>query len=814
MFERVDLAVPTASGVKARPLRFAWIPIPLFAIAIAAVWFWGAPRAIEPPYLVAILNFILRTATSVFVAYLAARSFGRNGSLSVLLLGCGMLTVGVSSLVSGLAVHFQQVNLAVTVFNTGMAFAGVCHVLMVLIVFGRDNRVVRHARMVVTTAYTLVVLIVAALSYAAAVEATPLFIDPVTGPTPLRQTVLGTAVGMFAFAAVVVGSISRQRTWTFGRWYAMAMALFALGLFAVLIAPVIGGLVGWLGRSATYLGAIYMLVGVWLASSKNGEWDAVLHAALRESEGNFRALADATSEGIAISEDGVIRDANERLANMLGCDLDELIGRSLTDFIPPDQVDRIVQAMRSTHQATFEHEIIRKDGKRISVETHSQTRILNKQTRWFAAIRDISDRKQQEQALRKSHDELERRVAERTAELKQRADQLAHLTSELTMTEQRERRRLAQVLHDHLQQLLVGAKYGLGSIGKHLAPEPQRALDEVDRLLDESVKVSRSLAVELSPPILHEAGLAAGLDWLARWMQETHGLTVNLKVEGHIAVDREDVRLMIFQAVRELLFNVAKHADVSQAKVTVSQHDDQQLQVTVEDHGSGFDSASMFNSVGRVAGGFGLFSIRERLELLGGTFKMQSKPGQGTHITLTAQLKGEGEGPPSSGLAHAVRAAPRQPSPPAAAEPARPDRQPGPIRLMLADDHAVMRQGLSAMLAGESAIEVVGEAANGEEAVKMARRLRPDVILMDYSMPILNGVQATRAIIAERPDTCIIGLSMYEEPETAAAMLDAGAVAYTTKAGHRDALVEMIRTVAGATKPSASQAHPSGPPTR
>jgi DNA-binding NarL/FixJ family response regulator len=115
------------------------------------------------------------------------------------------------------------------------------------------------------------------------------------------------------------------------------------------------------------------------------------------------------------------------------------------------------------------------------------------------------------------------------------------------------------------------------------------------------------------------------------------------------------------------------------------------------------------------------------------------------------------------------------------------------IRVLLADDHAIVRQGIANMLSDKPYFEVVGEAADGQQAVDLAAKLIPDVILMDISLPELNGVEATRAIHKDHPEIRIIGLSMFEETEKAQAILEAGAVHYMTKSGAADSLIAVIR---------------------
>jgi PAS domain S-box-containing protein len=403
---------------------------------------------------------------------------------------------------------------------------------------------------------------------------------------------------------------------------------------------------------------------------------------------------------------------------------------------------------------------------------------------------DITDRKQAEEALlhsenelRRLNQQLEQRVQERTNELVQRAAQLRALAGELTLYEQRERRRMAKILHDHLQQLLVGAKFRISALNGHSDQAVQQVSLKVGQLLDESIHASRSLTAELSPPILQVAGLNAGLEWLVRWMNDKHGLSVELTMDADPPL-AEDVKVLLFESVRELLFNTVKHSQARSAAVHVQEIEDS-VQITVVDQGCGFDVHAV-RWVGERAAGFGLFTIRERLELIGGRLHMDSTPGKGSRFVLSAPTAAppvQSQKPP---VPTEMLEAPRSESNIAPVMSAK-------IRVLLADDHVVMREGLAGLLEQASDIQIVGQAANGKEAVDLAVRLLPDVILMDISMPELNGIEATRIIHNEHPGISIIGLSMFDAADRAQAIRDAGAVSYLTKSGPPADLIAAIR---------------------
>jgi signal transduction histidine kinase/ActR/RegA family two-component response regulator len=378
-----------------------------------------------------------------------------------------------------------------------------------------------------------------------------------------------------------------------------------------------------------------------------------------------------------------------------------------------------------------------------------------------------------EEALYDLNLSLEQRVQERTI-------QLRALAVELAQTEERERKRLAQVLHDQLQQLLVAAKFSTASLQKRVGMDVQTEFEDVLDLLGQSIDASRSLTVELSPPILKNGGLAAGLMWLSRWMQEKHGIAVEVTAQDLPTSLSEDLCFMCFQAVRELLLNTVKHAGVASAQVLMTHELGRILRIVVWDKGKGFDPATQ--TVGGTVGGFGLFSIRERFALLGGSLEVESAPDQGTRTTLTVPI------PPSASPQ------PKESTSGLSARSISPASDPGAIRILVADDHTVVRKGLVELLQKVPGLAVVGEAANGLHAIDQARQLRPDVVLMDVTMPQMNGIDATRLLLSEMPRVRVIGLSMHAH-EMATLMQAAGAIRYLAKDGQIEDLIKAIREV-------------------
>lgn len=217
---------------------------------------------------------------------------------------------------------------------------------------------------------------------------------------------------------------------------------------------------------------------------------------------------------------------------------------------------------------------------------------------------------------------------------------LRSLASQLTLAAERERRRLAVELHDEVGQLLALCRISLGRLRDQTRDDGMAAVvDEVRTTLEEAIRATRAVTSELSPPSLHDLGLVAGLEAVADGFQERHGIPVRIVADGAQAPIADETRLLLFAAVRELLVNAARHAQATRVTVRV-RTDAGAVRVEVRDDGRGFVPTQVPKPGN--SGGFGLYSIRERLATLGGRMEIDSAPGHGTVAALTVPLRESG----------------------------------------------------------------------------------------------------------------------------------------------------------------------------
>ncbi len=578
-----------------------------------------------------------------------------------------------------------------------------------------------------------------------------------------------------------------------------------------------------------------------LRAIREGEVDAIIISgskgeqvfSISGADAVYRQIVETMKEAaFTVTFDGQILYCNAQFGELVKRPMEQIVGHSLFEFVMDNNREISSSLLTAAQSESTKHRIVFRSSDGTAIPAHVSANLLSEPGRASVCIvasdlsdlessteayqqlrqqqdllrlseealrartdeleasnillgAEIAERRKTEELLKNLNESLETRVKERTSESEHRAMQLRRLAADLARTEQRERKRLALVLHDGLQQILVAAKFEIALLER--AADMQQIAAELSRLIDDSIETSRSLTAELSPPILHQGGLLSAFGWLAQSTFEKHGLSVDLITGGQIEPTSEEITVLLFHSVRELLFNVVKHGGTKKARVEVKQLAGF-IQVEVADEGAGFNPEGFRNGGGSIRG-MGLFNIMERLTYIGGKMEVDAAPGRGSLFRLIA---------PRVGGAPVLPEMPVQPGEPVAfAARYDPDNNPEDatvIRVVLVDDHRVMRQGLASLLAVEPDIVVVGEASDGKSAIDVVRDTRPAVVLMDISMPGMDGVEATKRIHQEMPEIKVIGLSMFQKSERAAAICEAGAVNYVAKTDPSDTLMEAIRS--------------------
>ncbi len=374
--------------------------------------------------------------------------------------------------------------------------------------------------------------------------------------------------------------------------------------------------------------------------------------ALRESEERLRRMIETSLVAIGFGDStGKIFDANESFYRLTGYSREEIQASRLGwDKLTAPEYAELDRQMMATLAATgsagpYEKEYIRKDGSRIPLLLTVSK--LPGHDEHIAFIMDISGRKLAEEALQENqkqlqmlNETLEQKVQEKTAEVHR-------LASDLVKAVQHERHRISHILHDDLQQRIYAIQMQLTLLYDELqmkSEAAQKEVSDIEKQLADVLQVTRHLSIDLSPPILRDEGLAHAINWLAAQMRQRYGLSIELQTEEPFAIADEALHVLLFNCVRELLFNIVKHAQASRAVVTL-QWSDADLQIEVRDDGKGFPvnipeqqaSEELREDEGSRPS-FGLSTIRHQLSLFGGRMEIQSEPGAGTRVILIVPI--------------------------------------------------------------------------------------------------------------------------------------------------------------------------------
>ncbi len=348
---------------------------------------------------------------------------------------------------------------------------------------------------------------------------------------------------------------------------------------------------------------------------------------LIESEERYRLMAESVQDVIfSLDRKGRFLFINQRAETVSGFTRRELLGRWCLEFLSERGRARVRELFRQDRGRKMgeglelEVEIATREGARRILEvTLVEVLDSSRSLQYYGVARDVTQRKEAEQKLLDYQ------------------QQLRSLASQLSLAEARERKRIAAGLHDRIGQALAVTRIKLGSLKARAGSARQmKSIGETMNLIGQTIQEVRTLIFDLSSPLLYEVGLKAALEQLIEQFQDEHGIMIQLSDDDQPKPLNVDGSVVLFQAVRELLINVVKHAEARRIEVAMSRLNDE-VRITVHDDGTGFDAARLAFKPGR-QGGFGLFSLRERLEYMGGSLVVESAPGAGTKACLALVL--------------------------------------------------------------------------------------------------------------------------------------------------------------------------------
>jgi PAS domain S-box-containing protein len=391
-------------------------------------------------------------------------------------------------------------------------------------------------------------------------------------------------------------------------------------------------------------------------------------AELARSRRNLQTLFDSIDDFLFVLDTrGGVRQVNTAVRQILGWPDEELVGKNFLMLHPERHRTEALATlgeMLEGRVASCPLPILARDGREIPVDTKVTRGVWDGQDALFGISRDMTRIRAAEAQLLRAKDELEKAVQQRTAELRRtntrlereievrrgaekelRHNQglLRQLASDASLAEERERRRIATEIHDRLGQLLSLARIRLDMVeSSHPKAETPGRYDELGTLLDRALDDIHTLTFELSPPILYEVGFDAALEWIAEDVGRRAGLVHELVVGPTPRELPFDLKVLLFQVARELLTNVVKHAGAASFRVETGQTRGFAF-LAVADDGKGFAPREAGAEPSR-KGGFGLFSIRERMTHLGGRMSVESAPGDGTRVLVEVPLRVRGTG--------------------------------------------------------------------------------------------------------------------------------------------------------------------------
>ena len=519
-----------------------------------------------------------------------------------------------------------------------------------------------------------------------------------------------------------------------------------------------------------------------LRAIRMGEVDAVLVSGphgdqvftLQGAEHPYRLMVETIDEGAAtLAEDGTVLYANRSFAEIFDIPLEKFIGAPLNDFVFGEDRELLAVLIADANLNIVRGEI--------RLDSHRQRPRTIRLT--LSPVREQGGHTICVVATELT-ELIETNEALRVSELS-----LRQLSARLLKLQDEERRRIARDLHDTTGQKIAVLSMSLDRLAKLVDTGKVDVKDALTESRDVVGKIGeeiRTLSYLLHPPLLDECGLASAVLWYAEGFKKRSGIHLSVSIDEELVRLTTDAETALFRVLQESLTNVHRYSGSPSAEIRIFQSPSK-VHLEIVDHGKGVKGGTERSTfAGAPTLGVGIPGMRERIRQLGGQLEVEfSNEGTRVYATLPREASAEESAEQSSQLfrdKENFQANPRQ----------RPDVR---KRILIADDHEVMRRGVRGLVESQEEWSVCGEAIEGNEAISKTKELRPDLLILDVSMPGMSGIEAALHILKDEPNTKILFFTMHDSPQMMREISNVGAWGYVAKARAGNDLVNAVRII-------------------
>jgi len=519
-----------------------------------------------------------------------------------------------------------------------------------------------------------------------------------------------------------------------------------------------------------------------LRAIRMGEVDAVLVSGphgdqvftLQGAEHPYRLMVETIDEGAAtLAEDGTVLYANRSFAEIFDIPLEKFIGAPLNDFVFGEDRELLAVLIADANLNIVRGEI--------RLDSHRQRPRTIRLT--LSPVREQGGHTICVVATELT-ELIETNEALRVSELS-----LRQLSARLLKLQDEERRRIARDLHDTTGQKIAVLSMSLDRLAKLVDTRKVDVKDALTESRDVVGKIGeeiRTLSYLLHPPLLDECGLASAVLWYAEGFKKRSGIHLSVSIDEELVRLTTDAETALFRVLQESLTNVHRYSGSPSAEIRIFQSPSK-VHLEIVDHGKGVKGGTERSTfAGAPTLGVGIPGMRERIRQLGGQLEVEfSNEGTRVYATLPREASAEESAEQSSQLfrdKENFQANPRQ----------RPDVR---KRILIADDHEVMRRGVRGLVESQEEWSVCGEAIEGNEAISKTKELRPDLLILDVSMPGMSGIEAALHILKDEPNTKILFFTMHDSPQMMREISNVGAWGYVAKARAGNDLVDAVRII-------------------